>query len=92
VDFACEPLATRRGIRILAAVNASTRECLTLGVDTSLSSPRVIRALEQTIAKLGLTESIRCTTGRSSLAAFPGLVRGAEDPVDPHSAEQPMQE
>ena len=40
VDFACDALATGRGIRILAIVDAFNRECLTLEVDTSLSSPR----------------------------------------------------
>ena len=41
VDFASDALATGRGIRILAIVDAFTRECLTLEVDTSLSSQRV---------------------------------------------------
>jgi len=35
VDLACGALATGRGIRILAIVDAFTRECLTLEVDTS---------------------------------------------------------
>ena len=47
MDFACD--ATGRGIRILVIVDAFTRECLTLEVDTSLSSQRVTRALEQAI-------------------------------------------
>jgi putative transposase len=63
VDFACDGLATGRGIRILAIVDAFTRECLTLEVDTSLSSPRVSRALEQAIEQRGLPESIRCDNG-----------------------------
>ena len=45
VDFACDALATGRGIRILAIVDAFTRECLALEVDTSLSSQRVTGAL-----------------------------------------------
>ena len=49
VDSACDALATGRGIRILAIVDTFTRECLTLEVDTSLSSQRVTRALEQAI-------------------------------------------
>ena len=63
VDFACDGLATGRGIRILAIVDAFTRECLTLEVDTSLSSQRVTRALEQAIEQRGLPESIRCDNG-----------------------------
>lgn len=87
VDFACDALATGRGIRILAIVDAFTRECLTLEVDTSLSSPRVTRALEQAIEQRGLPESIRCDNGPElNLAALLGLVRGAEDPADPHPA------
>ena len=38
LDFACDALATGRGIRILDIVDAFTRERLTLEVDTSLSS------------------------------------------------------
>jgi putative transposase len=53
VDFACHGLATGRGIRILAIVDAFTRECLTLEVDTSLSSPRVTRTLEQPTSSEG---------------------------------------
>jgi putative transposase len=55
VDFACDGLATGRGIRTLAIVDAFTHECLTLEVDTSLSNQRVTRALEP--------ESIRCDKG-----------------------------
>jgi putative transposase len=65
VDFACDALATGRGIRILAIVDAFTHECLTLEVDTSLSSQRVIRALEQAIEQRGLPEWIRCDNGRN---------------------------
>jgi transposase InsO family protein len=52
-----------RGIRILAIVDAFTRECLTLEVDTSLSSQRVTRALEQVMEQRGMPESIRCDNG-----------------------------
>src|SRR4051812_8889050 len=34
LDFASDALATGRGIRVLAIVDAFTRECLTLEVDT----------------------------------------------------------
>ena len=63
LDFACDALATGRGIRILAIVDAFTRECLRLEVDTSLSSQRVTRALEQAIEQRGMPESIRCDNG-----------------------------
>lgn len=63
LDFTCDASATGRGIRILAVVDAFTRECLTLEVDTSLSSERVTRALEQVIEQRGMPESIRCDNG-----------------------------
>jgi len=44
-------------------VDAFTRECLTLEVDTSLASQRVTRDLEQAIEQRGLPESIRCDNG-----------------------------
>ena len=47
LDFASDTLATGRGIRVLAVVDAFTRENLSLEVDTSLSSRRVTRALEE---------------------------------------------
>jgi putative transposase len=62
-DFACDALATGRGILILAIVDVFTRECLVLEVDTSLSSQRVTRALEQAIEQRGLPESIRGDNG-----------------------------
>jgi putative transposase len=74
VDFACDALATGRSIRMLAIVDVFTRECLTLEVDTSLSSQRVTRSID----------SMRQRTG-AYLAALLSLVRGAEDPADPHS-------
>lgn len=43
LDFACDTLGNGRGIRILAVVDAFTRENLSLEVDTSLSSHRVTR-------------------------------------------------
>jgi putative transposase len=71
LDFACDALATGRGIRILAVMDAFTRECLTLEVDTSLSSQRVTRGLEQAIKQRGLPESIRCDKGAGAdLAAL----------------------
>jgi putative transposase len=60
LDFACDTLASGRGIRVLAVVDAFTRECLTLEVDTSLSSQRVTRSLEQAIEQRGTPQSIRC--------------------------------
>src|ERR1700685_920750 len=63
LDFACDTLATGRGIRVLAVVDAFTRENLSLEVDTSLSGQRVTRALDAVIEQRGKPESIRCDNG-----------------------------
>ena len=68
VDFACDALATGRGIRILAIVDAFTRECLTLEVDTSLSSVESARTsrsgtCDRVARHVGMPESIRCDNG-----------------------------
>jgi putative transposase len=63
LDFACDTLATGRGIRVLAVVDAFTRENLSLEVDTSLSSRRVTRSLEGVIERRGKPEAIRCDNG-----------------------------
>ena len=87
LDFVCDTLATGRGIRVLAVVDAFTRENLSLEVDTSLSSRRVTRALEggdRTSRKTG-SDSLRQRAGTDQ-PALSELVRRAEDSTDPHSA------
>jgi putative transposase len=63
LDFASDALGTGRGIRVLAIVDAFTRECVALEVDTSLSSLRVTRALENIIEQRGTPQAIRCDNG-----------------------------
>ncbi|MGC1177344.1 MAG: IS3 family transposase, partial [Candidatus Saccharimonadales bacterium] len=63
LDFVCDTLATGRGIRVLAVVDAFTRENLSLEVDVSLSSRRVTRSLEDVIQRRGKPEAIRCDNG-----------------------------
>ena len=63
LDFACDTLGNGRRIRILAVVDAFTRENLSLEVDTSLSSRRVTRSLEAVIEQRGKPEAIRCDNG-----------------------------
>jgi putative transposase len=62
VDFVSDTLATGRGIRVLAAVDTFTRECISLEleVDTGMSGQRVTRALDTVIRQRGKPESIRC--------------------------------
>ena len=52
-----------RTIRVLSVVDAYTRECLALEVDTSFASRRVTRVLEGIIAERGLPQTIRCDNG-----------------------------
>jgi len=47
LDFVHDVVASGRGIRVLSVVDACTRECLALEVDTSFSSGRVTRVLEE---------------------------------------------
>lgn len=63
LDFVADTLGTGRGIRVLTVVDAFTRECLGLDVDTSLSSRRVTRTLDQIIEERGIPDSIRCDNG-----------------------------
>jgi putative transposase len=63
LDFVADTLGTGRGIRVLTVVDAFTRECLGMDVDTSLSSRRVTRALDQIIEERGKPDSIRCDNG-----------------------------
>jgi putative transposase len=60
LDFVSDTLGTGRGFRMLTVVDAFTRECLGLDVDTSLSSRRVTRELDRIIEQRGKPESIRC--------------------------------
>ena len=87
LDFVCDTLATGRGIRVLAVVDAFTRENLSLEVDTSLSSRRVTRSLESVIERRGKPEghSLRQRPGTDQ-PALSERVRGAETSTDPHSA------
>jgi transposase InsO family protein len=48
---------------VLAIVDAFTRECLSLEVDTGLSSQRVTRVLERIVERRGAPNSIRSDNG-----------------------------
>jgi putative transposase len=63
LDFVHDVIASGRSIRVLTVVDAYTRECLALEVDTSLPSRRVTRVLEQIVTERGLPQSIRCDNG-----------------------------
>lgn len=63
LDFVHDTVDCGRAIRVLSVVDAYTRECLVLEVDTSFASRRVTRALEAIIAERGRPQAIRCDNG-----------------------------
>jgi len=63
LDFVHDAVECGRVIRVLSVVDAYTRECLALEVDTSFASRRVTRLLEARIAERGRPQAIRCDNG-----------------------------
>jgi putative transposase len=63
LDFVHDAIAAGRAIRVLSVVDAYTRECLALEVDTSFASRRLTRVLDEIIAERGEPKAIRCDNG-----------------------------
>ena len=63
LDFVHDAVECGRTIRVLGVVDAYTRECLALEVDTSFASRRVTRVLEAIVAERGQPQAIRCDNG-----------------------------
>jgi putative transposase len=63
LDFLHDAVACGRAIRVLSVVDAYTRECLALEVDTSFASRRVTRVLESIVNERGVPQAIRCDNG-----------------------------
>lgn len=63
MDFVHDYLADGRRIRTLNVIDAYTRECLAIEVDTSLPSQRVVRVLDKLVWEYGLPESLRVDNG-----------------------------
>lgn len=63
LEFAHDMVAAGRTIRVLSVVDAFTRECLALEVDTGFASRRVTRVLDEVIALHGVPPEIRCDDG-----------------------------
>jgi putative transposase len=63
LDFVHDAVECGRAIRVLSVVDAYTRECLALEVDTSFASRRVTRVLEGIVAERGQPQAIRCDNG-----------------------------
>ena len=63
LDFVHDAVECGRAIRVLSVVDAYTRECLALEVDTSFASRRVTRVLDTIVAERGWPQAIRCDNG-----------------------------
>ena len=63
LDFVHDVVECGRTIRVLSVVDAYTRECLALEVDTSFASRRVTRVLGAIMAERGQPLAIRCDNG-----------------------------
>jgi len=63
LDFLHDAVECGRAIRVLSVVDAYTRECLVLEVDTSFASRRVTRVLDAIVAERGQPLAIRCDNG-----------------------------
>jgi putative transposase len=63
LDLAHDAVAAGRRFRVLSVVDAYTRECLALEVDTSFASQRVTRVLEEIVMERGQPRALRCDNG-----------------------------
>ena len=91
LDFVHDAVECGRTIRVLSVVDAFTRECLALEVDTSFASRRVTRVLDAIVSERGRPQAIRCDNGRNLPAGI--FWRGAwtTDRVGTHSTGKPTQ-
>ena len=89
LDFVHDVIAAGRAIRVLSVVDAFTRECLALEVDTSFASRRVTRVLDEIIARRGRAagDSLRQRPGTNQ-PSFPGLVHREQDRAGAYPAGQ----
>lgn len=63
MDFMSDSLSDGRSLRTFNVIDDYNRECLTIDVDLSMPSLRVIRALEQVIEWRGKPAALRCDNG-----------------------------
>lgn len=63
MDFMLDTLADGRRFRTLNVLDVITRECLAIEVDTSLPGARVVRVLEQLVARYGTPKQITIDNG-----------------------------
>jgi putative transposase len=63
IDFISDVAASGQRLRIFSVVDAFTRECLALEVDTSMPSRRVTRVLQKLVEQRGKPQAIRSDNG-----------------------------
>ena len=63
LDFVSDRLSTGCSLRVLSVVDAFTRECIALEVDTGFASPRVTRVLDVALTRRAWPQRIRCDNG-----------------------------
>jgi transposase InsO family protein len=85
LDFVHDAVACGRAIRVLSVVDAYTRECVALEVDTSFASRTVTRVLEAMVSERGQPEHSLRQRPRTDEPALSGLVRGTADRTAPHA-------
>ncbi len=83
MDFVHDTLANGRNIRLLNVIDDFTCECLTIEVDSSLPSRRVINALEKIAAQRGYPQTAKFDNG-SEFSSLAMLRWGAEKNVKLH--------
>lgn len=63
MDFVSDALCDGRSFRTLNLVDASTRQCLAIETDTSLSGERVVRVLDEVLALRSKPQVIQIDNG-----------------------------
>ena len=63
MDFVSDALSDGRSFRTLNLIDAFTRQCLAIETDTSLSGERVVRVLEDVVARRGKPQFIQIDNG-----------------------------
>lgn len=69
LDFMHDTLYCSKRLRTLNVVDEGTRECLAIGVGTSLPTGRVVPVLEQLKAERGLLTQLRMDNGPELISA-----------------------
>ena len=88
LDFVHDAVECRPTTRVLSVVDAYTRECLALEVDTSFASRRVTRVLETIIASAECAGDSLRQRARTDEQGFSGVVRGAADQVSAYPTRE----